>query len=68
MNNMANFMNRVQRFRQDVMAKYPNQSPDQIIQQMMNNGSLSQSQYEAARQQYQQFENFVKMMNPGAQG
>ena len=63
MNNYSNFMQSVKAFRQQMLAQNPNQNPDQIVQQMMSTGRLSQSQYEAARQQAIQIQ---KMMNPGS--
>lgn len=60
-NNFANFWENLNRFRQSMQGK----DPDQIIQQMMNSGKLSQSQYEQARQQAIQIQ---KMMSPGAHG
>ena len=46
MNNAFNIVQRVQQFRQTMQG----QDPDKIIQDMMKNGRLSQSQYEQARQ------------------
>lgn len=61
MNNVFQFFQQVQQFRQNMQGK----NPDQIIQNMMQNGKLSQSQYEQARQLAAQIQ---KMMSPGAQG
>ena len=61
MNNFTDFMQRFNQFRSQMQG----QNPDQIIQQMMSNGKITQSQYEQARQQAMQIQ---KMMNPGAQG
>ena len=61
MNNPMAFMNALQQFR----AGMANQNPDAIIDQMMRSGSISQAQYNQARQMAEQFQ---KMMNPGAQG
>lgn len=47
------------------MRQMQGQNPDQIIEQMMRSGKITQSQYEQARQQAMQIQ---KMMNPGAQG
>ena len=61
MNNFTDFMQRFNQFRSQMQG----QNPDQIIQQMMRSGKITQSQYEQARQQAMQIQ---KMMNPGAQG
>jgi len=61
MNNMAQFMQSFNQFRQSMQG----QNPEQIIQNLMQNGRLSQQQYEQARQQAMQIQ---RMMNPGAQG
>jgi hypothetical protein len=61
MNNVFQFIQQVQQFRQNMQG----QNPDQIIQNMMQNGKLSQSQYEQARQRAEQIQ---RMMSPGAQG
>ena len=61
MNNPMSFMQALQQFR----AGFGNQNPDEIIEQMMRSGKLSQAQYNRARQMAEQFQ---KMMNPGAQG
>lgn len=61
MNNFMNFMQNFNRFRQSMQG----QDPNKIIQDMMRQGKLSQSQYEQARLQAAQIQ---KMMSPGAQG
>lgn len=61
MNNFAAFMQRLNRFRQAMQG----QDPDKLIQDMMRQGKLSQSQYEQARSQAAQIQ---RMMNPGAHG
>lgn len=61
MNNMMQFMQSFNQFRQSMQG----QNPDQIIQNLMQNGRLTQQQYEQARQQAMQIQ---RMMNPGAQG
>lgn len=61
MNNMAQFMQNFNQFRQSMQG----QNPEQIIQNLMQNGRLTQQQYEQARQQAMQIQ---RMMNPGAQG
>lgn len=61
MNNMMQFMQSFNQFRQSMQG----QNPDQIIQNLMQNGRLTQQQYEQARQQAMQLQ---RMMNPGAQG
>lgn len=61
MNNFAAFMQRINKFRQDMQG----QDPDKLIQDMMRQGKLSQSQYEQARSQAALIQ---RMMNPGAHG
>jgi len=61
MNNFAAFMQRFNQFRQAMQG----QDPDKLIQDMMRQGKLSQSQYEQARSQAAQIQ---RMMNPGAHG
>ena len=61
MNNMMAMMQRFNQFRQ----QYAGQNPDTVIQQMMQNGRISQSQLDQARQMAEQFK---QMMGPGAQG
>ena len=61
MNNFMQFMQQFNQFRQQMQG----QNPDQIIQDMMRQGRISQSQYEQARQQAMQIQ---KMISPGAQG
>lgn len=60
MNNFMQFMQQFNQFRQQMQG----QNPDQIIQDMMRQGRISQSQYEQARQQAMQ----IQKMIPGAQG
>jgi len=60
MNNMMQFMQSFNQFRQSMQG----QNPDQIIQNLMQNGRLTQQQYEQARQQSLQ----IQKMMPGAQG
>lgn len=61
MNNFMAFMQNFNRFRQSMQG----QDPNKIIQDMMRQGKLSQSQYEQARSHAAQIQ---KMMSPGAQG
>lgn len=61
MNTMNDFFQRYKQFCQQMQG----QNPDHIIQQMMQNGRISQSQYNYARQTAEQIK---QMMNPGAQG
>ena len=61
MNNFSAFMQRFNQFRQAMQG----QDPDKLIQDMMRQGKLSQSQYEQARSQAAQIQ---RMMNPGAHG
>jgi phage I-like protein len=60
MNNFMQFMQQFNQFRQSMQG----QNPDQIIQNMMSQGRISQSQYEQARQMASQ----IQKMIPGAQG
>ena len=60
MNDFVTFVENLKRFRQSMAGK----NPDQIIQQMMNSGRLTQSQYEMARQQAARIQ---KMMGSSAQ-
>jgi len=61
MNNIMQFMQSFNQFRQSMQG----QNPNQIIQNLMQNGRLTQEQYEQARQQAAQIQ---RMMYPGAQG
>ena len=61
MNNMMQMIQSYNQFRQNMQG----QNPDQIIQNLLQNGRISQAQYEQARQQAMQFQ---KMISPGAQG
>lgn len=58
MNNINDFLQRFNQFRTQMQG----QNPDQIIQQMMQSGRLTQSQYNQARQTAEQIK---RMMNPG---
>lgn len=60
-NNMMALWQGVQQFRQ----MNPNKDPDQIINQLVQSGKVSQAQYNQARQMG---EMFMQMINPGAQG
>lgn len=53
--NQNNFMQRFQQFRQNFKG-----DPQQMIQQMLDSGKISQAQYNQAVQMAQQFKQFLK--------
>ena len=61
MNNVVDFMRRIEQFRRSA----GNINPDQMIQELMKSGRLSQAQYNNARQMA---DHIQKMMSSGAQG
>lgn len=50
MNNPFQIMQQYQQFKNNFMQKNPNVNPQAVVQQLLNNGKMSQQQFEQCRQ------------------
>ena len=55
MQNMQNMQQQFQQFMQQYRQQYGNADPQQVVQQLLNSGKMSQSQYEQIRQMTNMF-------------
>ena len=58
--NPMQMMQDFQKFKQDMMSKNPNMNPQEMVNQMVSSGKISQQQFEQARQMAQQFGSMFK--------
>jgi hypothetical protein len=58
--NPMQMMKDFQKFKQDMQAKNPGMNPQEMVNQMVSSGKISQAQFEQARQMAQQFGSMFK--------
>ena len=60
MMNPMELLQQFPKFKQDMMAKNPGMNPQEMVNQMVSSGKISQQQFEQARQMAQQFGSIFK--------
>lgn len=50
MNNPMEMMQKIQQFRRDMLAKNPGMNPQEMVNQMVSSGKVTQAQFEQAKQ------------------
>jgi hypothetical protein len=60
MMNPMELLKQFPKFKQDMMAKNPGMNPQEMVNQMVSSGKISQAQFEQARQMAQQFGSMFK--------
>jgi hypothetical protein len=58
--NPMQIMQQFQKFKADMLAKNPGMNPQDMVNQMVSSGKISQQQFEQARQMAQQFGSMFK--------
>ena len=60
MMNPMELLKQFPKFKQDMMAQNPGMNPQEMVNQMVSSGKISQQQFEQARQFAQQFGSMFK--------
>ena len=60
MMNPMELLKQFPKFKQDMMDKNPGMNPQEMVNQMVSSGKISQQQFEQARQMAQQFGSMLK--------